>query len=169
MKKSAYLMTSLAVCAVLLSCNADRKPPRTASPATAPAAATAAAAAASKADTFNLVGTDWVLENLAGGEVAPNVRATLSFPEAGKVAGNGSCNRFFGQSQIAGTEIKLGPLGSTRMACPEPLMSQETKYLNALQAAERYKWEDPYLLIYCKELEKPLRFTRAAASPSTAK
>ncbi len=109
-----------------------------------------------------------MLEDLAGSEVIHNVRATLSFPEAGKVAGNGSCNRFFGLTQIAGTEIKLGPLGSTRMACPEPIMTQETKYLNALQAAERYEWQDPYLLIYCKDLEKPLRFKRAAAASTTA-
>ena len=39
-------------------------------------------------------------------------------------------------------------------------MNQETKYLNALGAAERFEWKDPYLLIYCKGFEKPLRFTR---------
>ena len=71
----------------------------------------------------------------------------------------------FGPTQVAGNEIKLGPLGSTRMACPEPIMNQETKYLGALQAAERYEWKDPYLMFYCKDLEKPLRFSRAAASP----
>jgi hypothetical protein len=46
-------------------------------------------------------------------------------------------------------------------------MNQETKYLSALQAAERYEWKDPDLLIYCKGLDKPLRFTRASASPNT--
>jgi len=46
-------------------------------------------------------------------------------------------------------------------------MNQETKYLNALQAAERYEWKDPYLLIYSNGLDKPLRFTRA--SPENAK
>jgi heat shock protein HslJ len=48
------------------------------------------------------------------------------------------------------------------MACPEAVMNQETKYLQALQSAERFEWKDPYLLIYCKGLEKPLRFTRMA-------
>ena len=48
------------------------------------------------------------------------------------------------------------------MACPEAVMNQESKYLEALQAAERFEWKDPYLLIYCKGLEKPLRFTRMA-------
>ena len=109
---------------------------------------------------FNLAGTEWLLEDLGGSGVIDNVQATLTFPEAGKTAGNGSCNRFFGPAAIAGGTIKLGPLGSTRMSCPEAVMNQETKYLEALQGAERFEWKEPYLLIYCKGFEKPLRFTR---------
>ena len=157
----------LAVCLSLTSCAADRKPVQ----ASAPAAVTAAAkagTAASKADTFNLVGSEWQLEDLAGAGLVENVRATLAFPEAGKVSGNASCNPFFGPSQISGNELRLGPLVGARMACPEPAMNQETKYLNALQAAERFEWKDPYLLIYCKDLDKPLRFVRSAASAKPA-
>jgi heat shock protein HslJ len=115
---------------------------------------------------FNLAGTEWLLEDLAGAGVIDNVQATLTFPEAGKTAGKGSCNRFFGPAEISGSAIKLGPLGSTRMSCPEAVMNQETKYLGALQAGERFEWKDPYLLIYCKGCEKPLRFTRMQASKS---
>jgi heat shock protein HslJ len=110
--------------------------------------------------SFSLSNNEWLLEDLSGGGVLDNVQATLTFPETGKVAGNGSCNRFFGPAEINGDAIKLGPLASSRMACPEAAMNQETKYLEALQAAERFEWKDPYLLIYCKGLEKPLRFTR---------
>jgi heat shock protein HslJ len=116
-----------------------------------------------KTAAFNLVGTEWLLEDLGGAGVIDNIRATLTFPEAGKTAGNGSCNRFFGPAEINGSAIKLGPLASTRIGCPEAVMDQETKYFNALQAAERFEWKDPYLLIYCKGLEKPLRFTRTQA------
>jgi heat shock protein HslJ len=117
--------------------------------------------------SFNLSGSEWKLEDL-GGAAADHGQATLTFPEAGKVAGNGSCNRFFGSAEINGDAIKLSALGSTRMACPEPVMNQETKYLEALQAAERFEWKDPYLLIYCKEFEKPLRFTRMAPQKPAA-
>jgi heat shock protein HslJ len=118
--------------------------------------------------SFSLPGTEWLLEDLAGGGVIDNVQATLNFPDATKVAGNGSCNRFSGPAVVGGSAIKLGPLASTRMACPEAVMNQETKYLNVLQAAERYEWKDPYLLIYCKDHEKPLRFTRVAKqAPAT--
>lgn len=156
---NSVLLTIFLVCMLLLSCVSEHKP----ASAAGPVAATAAAAqAAKKAETFDLVGTDWVLEDLAGSGIVSNARATLSFPEAGKVAGNGSCNRFFGASQISGTSLKFTGLGSTKMACPEPVMNQETKYLNALQVAERYEWKDPYLLIYATGMDKPLRFTRAS-------
>jgi heat shock protein HslJ len=113
-----------------------------------------------KTASFNLTGTEWLLEDLGGAGVIDNIQATLTFPEAGKTAGKGSCNRFFGPAAISESAVKLGPLGSTRMACPEAVMNQEKKYLDALHAAERFEWKDPYLLLYCKGFEKPLRFTR---------
>lgn len=119
-----------------------------------------------KTVAINLAGTEWLLEDLGGAGVIDNIQATLTFPEAGKTAGMGSCNRFFGPADIAGSAIKLGPLGLTRMACSMAVMNQETKYLDALQAAERFEWKEPYLLIYCKGFEKPLRFTRMLASKS---
>jgi heat shock protein HslJ len=126
MKKAALPISTLAVCAACWSCSADRKPAQAATPAVV--------AAARRANTFNLVGSEWLLEDLAGSGVLDSVRATLSFPEADKVAGNGSCNRFFGPAEIAGSALRLGSLGSTRIACPEAVMNQETKYLSALQA-----------------------------------
>jgi heat shock protein HslJ len=53
------------------------------------------------------------------------------------------------------------------MACPEAVMNQEKKYLDALHAAERFEWKDPYLLLYCKGFEKPLRFTKMQTSKSS--
>jgi heat shock protein HslJ len=111
---------------------------------------------------LNLANSEWVLKDLAGSDVVDSGKATLAFAEGGKASGNGSCNRFFGTAQIEGQTIHFGPLGSTRMACEGALMDQETKYLNALQAAERFEWKDPELVVYCKGYEKPLRFRRAA-------
>jgi len=114
--------------------------------------------------SFSLSGSEWLLEDLGGLGVVDNVQATLTFPDSSKVAGNGSCNRFFGPAEVSGDAIKLGPLASTRMMCPEVVMNQETRYINALQTAERFEWKAPYLLIYCKGLDKPLRFTRTPPS-----
>jgi heat shock protein HslJ len=143
-------MISLAVCVVFVSCS-SRKPPSPATQAGAPPA------------VISLVGTDWQLEDLGGVGVLEHVEATLTFPEAGKAVGNASCNRFFGPVEISGDSIHFGPLASTRMACPDAVANQEAKYLKALEGAERFAREGPYLIIYCKGMDKPLRFTEVRA------
>jgi heat shock protein HslJ len=112
-----------------------------------------------------LTGTEWVLTDLAGTPALPGGKATLAFPEAGRVAGNGSCNRFTGSVTVTGDQLKIGPLASTRMACfDEAVSQQEDKYLKALGAVTRYSYQDPYLLIYVNGFDKPLRFTRATGN-----
>jgi heat shock protein HslJ len=115
----------------------------------------------------SLWGSEWVLEDLAGDGVVDRAQATLAFPQTGRVAGKGTCNRFSGTAEINVSNLKFGPLASTRMACPEALMNQESKYLAALQDAERFEIQDSTLLVYCKGLEKPLRFTKATAADAT--
>ncbi len=107
-----------------------------------------------------LVGTAWRLEDLGGIGVLDRVEATLEFPEEGRAAGNGSCNRFFGPVAIERESISFGPLASTRMACAEPVGNQEAKYLEALQSAERFALDGSTLSIYSKGMETPLRFVR---------
>lgn len=70
---------AFAVGLALVACNAQKKPMQPAAPA-------------------NLNGTQWSLEDLGGKPVIAGSRATLTFLAAGKVAGNGSCNRFAGIS-----------------------------------------------------------------------
>lgn len=107
-----------------------------------------------------LGGTTWLLQDLAGAGVLDNVRATLEFTEEGKVAGAGSCNRFFGSVQTSGETIRFSQVGSTLMACNEAAMDQERKYLAALQKAQRFTRNGPELLIYSEGLVSPLKFTQ---------
>jgi len=144
-------LCSLAILLALLSaCNsADKKPAKGVTPA-AP---------------LNLVGTEWTLADLAGAAVIANSKASIAFPEAGHVAGNGSCNRFTGSVAITGDKLTFGPLASTRMACTDGGVSaQEDAYFAVLAAANRYEAHDSELLIYATGYAKPLRFTRAATS-----
>lgn len=109
----------------------------------------------------SLTGTEWLLQDLAGTPALTNVKATLAFPESGRVAGNASCNRFTGSVEVSGDTIKFGALASTRMACVDNAVNaQETEYLKALGAAKRFELKEPTLLIYAEGFEKPLRFTR---------
>jgi heat shock protein HslJ len=128
-------------------------------PAATPAASTPVPTAAAAAPT--LVGTAWRLADLADTTAIPGVEATLEFPEAGRAAGRGSCNRFFGTVEISGESIRFGPLAATKMACLDAAANaQEAKYLAALQAAERFAFDGPALVVYSRGGRAPLRFTR---------
>jgi len=111
-----------------------------------------------------LVGTSWKLQDLQGSRVLGQVEATLSFPEVGMVAGNATCNRFFGTVQIEGESMKFGPIGSTKMACVDSVMNQETKYLQALREVERFTIQEPdhILLLKSDGTSEPLRFQRTS-------
>jgi heat shock protein HslJ len=119
----------------------------------------------SPSDPAALSGIEWLLSDLAGTPVVPNSKASLSFLDAGRAAGNASCNRFTGSVTISGDSIKFGQLASTRMACPDNAISaQEDQYLKLLEAAKRFELKDNSLLIFAEGSEKPLRFSRQAPS-----
>ncbi|MGB2626262.1 MAG: META domain-containing protein [Candidatus Acidiferrum sp.] len=115
----------------------------------------------SSRSSVSLVGTEWILTELGGTAVVPNSKASLSFLEPGRAAGNASCNRFTGSVTIAGMAIKFGQMASTRMACvDEAVSAQEYQYLKLLGEADRYEIRDNSLLIYVGDSDKPLRFSR---------
>lgn len=87
-----------------------------------------------------LIGTAWhaVGVNNGRGGVASLVAGTeitATFGEDGRVAGRAGCNRYHGPFQADGERIRIGPLASTRMACPPDVMEQEAAYLAALGRA----------------------------------
>lgn len=67
-----------------------------------------------------------------------NSAASLIFLPGGRLAGNASCNNLIGQYSADGMSLTLTPAGVTMMACPETLMAQEQKFLEALGTVERY-------------------------------
>ncbi len=105
-----------------------------------------------------LEGSRWLLEELGGKRALDNTQATLEFSQPGRISGRGSCNRISGSVALEGSKIHFGPLISTRMACSPAINEQEANYLKALQSAEKFKRKGGKLLIYCKDLPKPLRF-----------
>lgn len=73
----------------------------------------------------------WTLKILNGAPFpAP---ATITFPKAGEIAGQGPCNRYFGAMTVPYPWFETGPVGSTRMACPDS--EAETVFFAALEAA----------------------------------
>jgi heat shock protein HslJ len=107
-----------------------------------------------------LVGTEWRLVDLGGSRTLDGIQATLAFPEAGRVAGFGSCNRFFGTYTLVQERIAFGQMGMTRMACMGPAGDQETRYMAALQKAQTVRVEGSTLTLGVQGMDQPLRFTR---------
>jgi len=111
-----------------------------------------------------LAGSEWLLEDFGGTGVVDRIEATLMFPvdfvKEEKISGNASCNRFNGTARVAPGLIEVGPLASTRKMCPPAVMDQEAKYLKALEGAGRLVFDGPYLLLYSRAMEKPLRYSR---------
>ena len=108
-----------------------------------------------------LWGTQWQLQALGAQPVMARSKASLEFPEIGRVAGHGSCNRFSGSVTVTGDKLTFGNMASTKMACLGEAMSQERNYLSALQKATRYELQGDTLLIHAAGLEQPLRFSLA--------
>ncbi|KIN73946.1 META domain-containing protein [Sulfitobacter guttiformis] len=73
----------------------------------------------------------WTLKLL--NDVPFPATATLTFPKTGEIAGQGPCNRYFGAMKVPYPWFDAGPIGSTRMACPD--FEAETAFLQALEAA----------------------------------
>jgi len=94
----------------------------------------------------------WVLESYGDPDnpqdVIEDTTVSAEFSE-GQVNGKAGCNNYFGSYEISGTEITFGPVGSTEMYCmdPEGVMDQETAYLSALTAAEKFEIRDGALHI----------------------
>jgi heat shock protein HslJ len=119
-------------------------------------------APAVQADPTGLTGAEWTLKDLGGRALIDGVPATLTFPEAGTVAGKASCNRFSGSVAIKVAAISFGALATTRMACEPAIDEQERAYLTALQSAERFAIDGSTLSIFCKGMDRPLVFARMA-------
>ncbi len=107
-------------------------------------------AARSAPADLSLEGTEWQLTTFVSGEAASSLLAgtqiTAVFMQ-GQVNGTAGCNRYFGSYEIDGEAIVLSPLGSTRMACAEEIMAQESSFLAALPAATAFQIEGEQLTV----------------------
>jgi len=87
-----------------------------------------------------LAGSEWTLVAWDAGEPTPDDPAiTLAFRD-GRVGGSAGCNRYFASPQPGPSpgELAIGPVGTTRMACPDALAGSESRYLQQLQAVRRF-------------------------------
>lgn len=116
-----------------------------------------------------LAGTSWNVisyNNGKGGVVSvlADTSVTTNFGTDGDVSGAGGCNPYFGPYKTQASLIQIGPLASTRRACPEAIMDQENLFLIALQSAAKYEIDDDMLEL--RRADGAIAVTMKSASAS---
>jgi len=93
------------------------------------------------AGPLNLTGTSWLLIKYLSPEGSVYTVPGAVTPQASFTAdtmnGNAGCNTFNGPYTLTGENLKVGPIISTKMACPEPGASVENAYLAALNVVDK--------------------------------
>jgi hypothetical protein len=91
--------------------------------------------------SLEMIGDDpWVLREWSWGEAVPEEpEVTLRFDEE-RLMGSSGCNNYFAAAtpgEVPGV-VSIGPIGATRMACPEAEMAVEARFLSLLEGVKRY-------------------------------
>ncbi len=79
----------------------------------------------------------------------PGIDITLEFKRT-RIGGSSGCNRYMGlvaAGDIPGEIALAGPLGGTRMACPDPAGRVESEYLGKLGQLQRFSFLAGQLVI----------------------
>lgn len=158
MKQQLIILVAALLAAIVLAACAA---PATTQPVTQPEALTGQAQPNPPAEQPGLSGTRWILTDLNGAAPIADHVPTLEFGANGQVSGNSSCNQYVGSSTIDGTTLNFGQLGSTMMGCEEPVIQQETSFLQTLGTAAIFAVAGDTLTI-TTAADATLVFTRAS-------
>ena len=94
-------------------------------------------------------GNAWNLTELEGDAVVEGTTIDLTIT-AESISGNAGCNSYNGSVEldIANSTMTVGPdVVSTMMACEEPIMAQEQKYLDVLTRVTSYEVASDELIL----------------------
>lgn len=86
-----------------------------------------------------LAANEWLLVEIDGAPLPSGTEAPLILFQGETVRGFAGCNRFTAPvKETKPGEIDIGPGAATKMACPQPQMDLEQKFLTQLDAVNRY-------------------------------
>jgi putative lipoprotein len=87
-----------------------------------------------------LSGATWTLVSLGGQPLPQGMRSPTATFDGVRLSGLGGCNRYTGQVQDKGLgAMTVGPMASTKMACPPPAMEVESRYFAVLARVTQYQ------------------------------
>lgn len=115
--------------------------------------------AASGGAVTHLAGTSWTLREMGGTADFAHLVPTLEFRADGSLSGFAGCNQFSAPFAISGTDLTLGSLATTKMACERPGSAVESTYLEALLGVKTWRIDESGVLHL--EGAVPLTFTPA--------
>ena len=103
------------------------------------------------AQTGGIEGIQWYLTEVGGSPVSPMADDKqphiLLDPAENQATGFAGCNNFFGRYELNGSLLTFGPMGATRMACPDLEMGLEASVFEALENTRQWKIEGGDLLL----------------------
>ena len=132
MKITAVVGSAIGIAMLLVSCMKQAAPPP-------------------GAEAFGIEGIQWYLTEVDGSPVSPTAGDKqphmLLDPEEKQATGFAGCNTFFGSYELDGSSLTFGPMGATRMACPDLETGLEMSVFEALESTRNWKKSDGELLL----------------------
>lgn len=124
-------------------------------------AALSSCASTKNAASVSALNGEWDIIEINGAAVVPAPGQTFPYvgfdATSGKVYGNSGCNRLMGTFDTAAKpgKLELGPMGSTRMMCPD--MANEKNVLAGLAQVKKFKKLGDNQIALCgKSLKRPV-------------
>lgn len=132
MKITAALCGAICIAMLLVSCMKQAAPPP-------------------GAEAAGIEGIQWYLTEVDGSPVSPTAGDKqphmLLDPVEKQATGFAGCNNFFGSYELNGSSLTFGPMGATRMACPDLETGLEASVFEALENTREWKIEGGDLLL----------------------
>ena len=117
-------------------------------------AATAACTAVEDAIVrAELDGTSWQAVSIDGFAVPEGVEVTMNFDMDGDVSGSAGCNSYTVDDVQTVSGVKFIRIATTRKLCPEPQMTTETLFVDALGQVTNFRHNrDGQLILFGRDV-----------------
>ena len=89
----------------------------------------------------------WRIEAIGGAPTLEAGKTRFTITPDGQLSGSAGCNSFGGAGSFKAGGVTVGPLHATQMACPQPLMEQEGRFISALKRSVRYELREDALIL----------------------
>jgi heat shock protein HslJ/uncharacterized lipoprotein YbaY len=84
-----------------------------------------------------LMGAQWVVEDIDHAGIIDRSRATLAFGADGQLSGRGGCNTYAGHYEVRDNTVRISGVVGTMRECSPALMNQERRFYAVLRDATR--------------------------------